>query len=92
MPDANAVDQVSDDTSENQSERNLSGGRVDIKVVPGPNEDHQRCESDEGERPVVAAEHAPGCAGIAPVNEFEKTVENYFFLGVAEVLQNKELC
>src|SRR2546423_310094 len=92
MPHAHSVDKVADDSTKDQAEGDLSCKGASVEVMARPDEDHERSKCDEGEDTVVSAEHAPGGAGVDPVDELEKPIDDDFFLGVAEVFQDQELC
>jgi hypothetical protein len=73
------VGEIPGDAAEDQAEGNLAGQRVRIKMMPRKKQCDERKQGDDGERDVVPAEEAPGRTGVAPVDKFEKTVNDDFF-------------
>jgi len=45
-------------------------------MMTAKEEDNQRHNCNEGKQHVVAAKQAPGRPGIAPINQFKKTIYN----------------
>src|ERR1019366_7099740 len=72
MPHPQPVDEVPHDSAEDQAESNLAEEGARVKMVPAKEQDEQRDESDAGQQLIVAAEQAPGRAGIPPVHELEE--------------------
>jgi len=91
MPDADAVDEVADNSAEDQAQRNLAGESLGIEVMPLPDQDQEGHGRDEGQNPIVAAEHAPGRAGVSPVDKFEKSFDDHLFLRVTEIFKHEQL-
>ena len=87
-----AVSEVAGDAAENQAEGNLAGERVRTEVVARKKQRDEREQGDQGERGVVAAEEAPRCAGVAPVNQFEKTINDGLFVAQSERAQHPPFC
>jgi len=83
------VGEISGDAAKNESERNLPGQRMGIEMVPREKQSDEREQRDERERAVVAAKQAPGRAGVAPVDEFEESVDDDFFLKFWKRFQNE---
>jgi len=83
------VGQISGDASEDQSERNLSGERVRIKMMPCQKKCDKREQRDERKRAVVAAKKTPCRTGVAPVDEFEEAVDDDFFIARFEQVQHE---
>ena len=75
-----SVGKISGNTAENQAERNLAGQCVRIEMVPRQKQGNEREQGDDGQCDVVAAEKAPRRASVAPVNKFEKAVNDGFFV------------
>jgi hypothetical protein len=84
-----AVGEVPGDAAENQAEGDLAGQRMRIEMMAREEEREQREQSHEDQRAVVAAEEAPCGAGVTPMNEFEETGNDDFFLVSAERSQQE---
>jgi len=83
MPDQ-TVGEISGDAAKNQAERDLAGQSMRVEMMTREKKRDEREQADECERAVVAAEKAPGRAGISPVNELEKAGHNNFFLVISK--------
>lgn len=75
-----AVGEVAGDAAENQAEGNLAGERVRTEVMAREKQRDKREQADQGECGVVAAEETPRRAGVAPVDQFEKTINDDLFV------------
>src|SRR5438094_3352431 len=58
-------------------------------MVTGEEQGDQGEKADQGEGAVITAEEAPGGAGIAPMDEFEKTGHNDLFVPGAQRSQDE---
>src|SRR5687768_5617564 len=80
MPAKEPIDQVPDDAAKNQAERDLAEDRPRIKMAPIQKQKQKRNERYDCEELVISMEHAPRSAGVAPMDELEKAVDdNAFF-------------
>ena len=86
-----AINEVADDAAKDEAERNLSAKRVNVEVMAGKKEDEESDDGDDGQRTVIPGEHAPSCASVSPVNEFEEATDNFLLLRKAQVSQDDEL-
>jgi len=87
-----AVSEVAGDAAENQAEGNLAGQRVRTEVVAREKQRDEREQGDQSECGVVAAEETPRRAGVAPVNQFEKTINDDLFVAQSERAQHPPFC
>src|SRR6185503_14197475 len=55
-------------------------------------EDDQGGKGGQSEDSVITTKHAPGRAGIAPMHEFEKAVDDNSLLGHVQRSQDQKLC
>jgi len=83
------VGKISGNAAENQAECDLTGQRVRVEVMASEKQRDKREQRDEREGAVVAAKQTPGRAGVTPVNKFEKTGYNDFFVVVVECAQHE---
>ena len=74
------VGEIPGNPAKDQAKRNLAGQGVRIKMVSREKQGNEREQGYDGQRDVVAAEKAPSCARVAPVNEFEKAINDDFFV------------
>ena len=84
-----AVGEVASDAAEDEAERDLAGNGVGIKMMPCEKQCDKREQRDEGERAVIAAKQTPRRASVAPVNEFEKPIDDDFFVAFFEQVQHE---
>ena len=84
-----AIGQITGDAAKNQAEGDLAGQRVRIEVMPREEQRDEGEEHDDDEGAVVAAENVPRCAGVTPVNELEKTVNDDFLVTRSEGAQHQ---
>ena len=64
--------EIAHDAAKDQPERHLAAQGVDVEMVPGEKENHQRDKSHHGKDLVVAAKHAPSRARVPPMDQAEK--------------------
>ena len=83
------VGEIASDAAEDETERNLAGNGVGIKMMPREKQRDKRQQRDKRERAIVAAKQAPRRAGIAPVDEFEEAVDDDFFVAFFEQIQHE---
>ena len=60
-------------------------------MMPAEVQHDQGHQGDDGQEFVLAAKHAPGRAGVAPVHELEETLDHHLLLAQAEVPQHDQL-
>ena len=58
--------------------------------MPEDDEGNERKKSDDGKESVISGEHAVGGTGIAPMNEFEETLDHDFLLLEPHELEDQE--
>src|SRR3954462_5469789 len=85
------VDQISDNPAKNKAKGNLPKIRSRIKVMSKQEQNQERYERNDSQKLVIAVEHAPGRAGVAPMHKFEKAGYDHFFIRVGEILENDKL-
>lgn len=83
------VCEISRDAAENESEGNLPRQFVRVEVMSREKQGDERKQRNEGECGIVAAKQTPRRAGVAPVNEFEETIDDDFFVARFEEVQHK---
>ena len=66
------VHQIPQNPPENQSQRDLSPQAVNLEMVPGQKQDHQRCQRHAREERIVSAEQTPRRTSVMPMNKLEK--------------------
>ena len=87
-----AVGEVPGDATKDQAKGDLAQERARVKMMPAQEENEQRGQRDDGEQLVVAAEQTPRGAGVAPMHELEKTINDHPFLSAAEPPEHEEFC
>ena len=83
------IGKISSDTAKNQSERNLADQRMRVEMVSREKQRDESEEHDDDKGAVIAAENVPRRPSIAPVNEFEKTVNDDFFTARSKATQHQ---
>lgn len=86
-----AVREISCNATKNQPKCNLAGQRVRIEVVPREEQCDKRQQRDERKSAIVTAKQTPCRTGVAPVNEFKKTVHDDFFTAFREGIKHNPL-
>src|SRR5689334_12965032 len=86
------VREISGDAAEDQAKGELSQGCARLEVMPAEKQNEQRDKRDDGQQFVVSAKHAPGCAGVAPVNELEEAINHNLLLAFTQQTEHEELC
>jgi hypothetical protein len=86
-----AINQVTDNSAEDETERDLAQVGASIEMLSKDKKDQQSDEGDDGKSFIVVLEHAPGSACIAPMNKFKETWKNDFLMSVGEIAENNKL-
>ena len=66
------IDQIAENPAEDQSQRDRTGRSGGTEFRAHEHKHHQCDRGDDGQRPIVAVKHAPGRAGIVPMNQAKK--------------------
>ena len=89
MP-GNPVEQIPQNSTKEQSERDLAARGARIEVLARCVE-HQQCgERDKRQYAVVLAKETPRCSSVIPVHELEKTIDHDSFLGISGKFQDDQ--
>lgn len=76
-----AIDEVAYDAATKEAESELAGTVAEFKGVAPPKDRAERDEGEHGEPEALAGEHAPGCAGVADVDDVKETVDDHDGVG-----------
>ena len=82
MADDDAIDQIPCDSAKNQTQRGLPNKISRIEIISINKQQNQRDRGNDRQHRVVSAKDAPGRAGVAPMHELEKTVENHALISM----------
>ncbi len=82
MPVDHAVDGVSEDASADQAEEPLNGASLELQAVAEAEDSGECDECEEGKRPSMPGEDAPGGALVADVDDLEKAIDDNDVPGV----------
>src|SRR5205823_1962860 len=78
VSDEDAINEVAQNPPDDQAERDLAQMCPRVKMMAAEEQDYQGRRGDDGQQFVLAAEHAPGRAGIGPVHELKDALDDHF--------------
>src|SRR6185437_14221245 len=70
------VDQIADNATEDKADGNLAQPLAGIKMIAVDEKDQERDQRDNREEIIISMKHAPGGAGVLPMNKLEKAVDH----------------
>ena len=91
MPCNDPIDQIADDAAADEPEGGLAQSCSSFEMAPAEKKNDQGNDRDQRQQGIVSTEQAPGGAGVVPVNQFEETVHDDYFIRRPKTLSNEQL-
>lgn len=83
------VGEISSDAAEEQAKGDLAGNPVHVEMMAREKQRNERQQHHKNQGAVVVAEQTPRRAGVAPMNEFEKSGDDDFFVAHRQKMQHE---